>query len=288
MTRVRSAFLSRLLAACLGTGLSTPAFAGEHLTMGIISPRSPDLIRPAYQALAEEIGRVLDGATIEVDPVGTYPEGLKRLRAGKWQMAFATDLTYLKVSPLGFRSLVRVTENSQSVYRSVILVRKDSPYRELKDLRGLHVAFTATDSVSGFVYPAKMLRDAGLRRGRDYTPEYIGNARRITAGLAHPTALITFQAGGLFEGSLKNFPADAPFLRVLATSPPIPHIPFIAGPTVLKHPGWRDRLTKALLDMKRTHPEVFNFKPAIFFDGFAPPDDRAYETVDRVRREVGL
>jgi phosphonate transport system substrate-binding protein len=63
----------------------------------------------------------------------------------------------------GARPLLLTERNGVSHYHSMLLVRGDAGIATLADLRGRSIAFERNTSTSGYLVPAAMLLDAGLR-----------------------------------------------------------------------------------------------------------------------------
>ena len=117
---------------------------------------------------------------------------------------------------------------------SVFVVRADSPYRTLDDLRGTRLALGAVDSPQATLIPLATLADAGLRAGRDLTVErfdtgaglhgdHIGGereaARAVLDGRADAAAII--DANHLGFGRDGTVPSSS--LRILGQTPRFDH-----------------------------------------------------------------
>lgn len=261
------------------------ASAKPKYVMGVISPRHPQLIQEAYQPLKGYLEKALD-CSVTVDPVVRYDDGLKRMQAGKWDLAFATNDTYLTARAYGFRALVMVTENGQDHYKSIVVVRADSPITRVADLKGKHVAFVSRKSASGYLYPMKVLLDQKLSPASDMRVSFTGNVGIIGRGVAFPSPYgVAFDAGAVFDGFMSENPEIAKHLRVLAESEPIPHIPVIVGPGIARDTGRFQSFQQAFLQAGDRAPQVF--KPeGVFFDGFRKPQERLYEQVLAIRGQV--
>lgn len=61
------------------------------------------------------------------------------------------------------------TKDLVNFYRSMIVVKKDSPIKSLSDLKGKKVAWQDVTSSAGYVYPAAELKKAGVDPEKDVT-----------------------------------------------------------------------------------------------------------------------
>lgn len=127
-------------------------------------------------------------------------------------------------------------------YRSVLLVRADSPYQRLEDLRGRTLMFTERLSASGFLIPYYELSQQGYDPGRFFGRLGFsgGHPQAVAAVLeGHADAGVTWTSGagdhaaGYSRGNLRRMvergSLDMSDVRILWTSELIP-----AGPQVVR------------------------------------------------------
>jgi phosphonate transport system substrate-binding protein len=133
-------------------------------------------------------------------------------------------------------------EDGTQGYRSVLLVRSDSPYRTLDDLRGRTLMFTERLSTSGFLIPYYELSEQGYDPGRFFGRLGFsgGHPQAVAAVLeGHADAGVTWTSGtgehtaGYSRGNLRRMVErgmlDMSDLRILWMSELIP-----AGPQVVR------------------------------------------------------
>lgn len=119
----------------------------------------------------------LRGQGLDFDVVlySNYERQAEDLVAGRIDVAWNSPLAWLRckrlaaehgrtVSPL----LMRDTDQDLT---SVFVVRADSPYRTVADLKGARVALGAIDSPQATLIPLATLAEVGLLAGRDVTVE---------------------------------------------------------------------------------------------------------------------
>ena len=142
-------------------------------------------------------------------------------------------------NPQAIEPIVTVGQKDGTLgYRSVLLVRADSPYRTLDDLRGRSLVFTERLSTSGFLIPYYELSQQG------YDPERFfgqlafsgGHPQAVTAVLNRQAdAGVTWTSGvgdhgqGYSRGNLRRMvelgALDMNDVRILWTSELIPAAP---------------------------------------------------------------
>ncbi len=113
-------------------------------------------------------------------------------------------------------------------HAGVFVVRNDSRFQTLQDLRGSHFVFNSVDSNSGMNLPRRALAD--IAGGRpffarcDETGSQPANLERVAAGEADATCVdcVTYAFNIEHKPHLRG-------LRVLAETPPSPAIPFVTA-----------------------------------------------------------
>lgn len=160
-----------------------------------------------------------------------------------------------------------------ATHRGVFLVRDDSPYARVEDLRGCNFVFNSIHSNSGMNLPRRAL--AGIAGGRPFfarvaeTHSQPGNIERVAKGEADATCAdcVTF---AFFR---RHRPELGKLLRVLGTTPPSPSIPFVTSAAT--RPETVDRLRAALQRVGRA-PEWASVRAGLMLEDILAPDLAAY------------
>jgi phosphonate transport system substrate-binding protein len=184
-------------------------------------------------------------------------------------------------------------------YRSVLLVRADSSYRTLDDLRGRALMFTERLSTSGFLIPYYELSQQG------YVPDRFfgrlgfsgGHHQAVAAVLeGHADAGVTWTSGigdhasGYSRGNLRRMVErgvlDMSDVRILWTSELIP-----AGPQVVRKdlpPEAKEIYRDVLLDLADRDERCF--KRIVGGEGidFEAVNHDYYKTIIAIRRNGGV
>lgn len=158
----------------------------------------------------------------------------------------ANPLQALRLIKQGFEVIAQqIPVNSPEGMRSVILVRADSPYRRLEDLRGKPIAFGGAEQTFFSNVMAKaMLRHAGLEG------QYVDASRPGPLSNVFPP-LLNGQVEAAATGTLalNNQTLRTQYidgrLRVLAQSEPLPGLPWLVGPRL--DPAIRQEIRHFLL-----------------------------------------
>ena len=202
--------------------------------------------------------------------------------------------------PDAVEPIVTVEEEDGTLgYRSVLLVRADSPYQKLEDLRGKTLMFTERLSTSGFLIPYYELSEEGYNPGRFFGRLGFsgGHPQAVAAVLdGRADAGVTWTSGigdhatGYSRGNLRRMvergTLDMSNVRILWTSELIPE-----GPQVVRKdlPGevkeiYRDVLLN-LADRDRSCFERIVGGDAIDFE---PISHDNYAAIIAIRRNGGV
>ena len=243
----QSAFLSIICRASLIllllAGLRPPdAVAGEArvYTIGVIPNMPAVTMHKNWTPLAERLSREL-GARFEIkvyDKIGTF---LEESNAGVPDFIYsAPNMFFLSYQKQKYQPLVR----SSVMLNGRVFVRKDSPYKSIKDLKGKTIAFVGPKNVCSVITRHALLTGAGAI---DYNTAYSGS----TINVAKSVLLGKADAGATLDVSMMNdLPDMLHEFRILLETEKIASHPLAGHPRVPR--VIRDGVTKAVLAMDKT------------------------------------
>lgn len=131
------------------------------IRVGIASVISPQATRVGYDSLIKYLEEKLN-APITLIQGKTYAETNQLIEEGKIDIAFICSLSYvLGVEGEYMQGLAAPKVSGKPLYRSYIIVRKDSGIETLDDLMGRKFAFTDPDSYSGRLSALYLLKQKG-------------------------------------------------------------------------------------------------------------------------------
>ena len=178
---------------------------------------STDLQRKA-DAVAQFLSRELRMPVQAV--VGDDTAAVEALRANRADVAFLSSRPALKAEQLANSRLylaeVRPNYSGGYTYRSVMVVRKDSPLRPkasakqtLQQLQGKTIAFTSPTSGSGFIFPVGSLVQQGLVPNRDRLNNFFG---QVTYGGDYSKALQAVLRGQADVAAVSEYALYSPYV----------------------------------------------------------------------------
>ncbi len=112
---------------------------------------------------------------------------VEAMRSGRLHIAgFSTGPTCFAVNLAGYVPIaVKGYEKEFQGYRLIVVVKKDSPYQKLTDLKGKKVAHTQPSSNSGHLAPLALFPKDGMTPGKDYEIAFSGKHDQSVMGVAH-------------------------------------------------------------------------------------------------------
>jgi phosphonate transport system substrate-binding protein len=142
-----------------------------------------------------------------------------------------------QVGPKAAPILIQRSPEGATGYYSGILVRADSPYRKIEDLRGKTIGYVDFNSTSGYLYPRWKLRDQGIDPDSFFSKSAItgGHTQGVLALANRQFDAVAFVASGgtpdtgftsgaYYELSRRGLIKLEDF-RIIWTAGPIPNSP---------------------------------------------------------------
>jgi phosphonate transport system substrate-binding protein len=174
-----------------------------------------------------------------------YERQVVDLLDGRIDVAWNSPLAWVRARRLATAAGVVVSavamRDTDRDLTSVIVVRADSPYESVADLRGRVVGVGAIDSPQAMLLPLSTLRSAGLDPAMDFTVkrhdvgvglhgDHIGGERNAAAALTRGDV----DAACMTDSNLLLFSREGTIAtgstKVLAQTPPYDHCNMTTGP----------------------------------------------------------
>ncbi len=194
-----------------------------------------------------------------------YERQVEDLVDGQIDAAWNSPLAWVRARRLGEASGKKVTavamRDTDRDLTSVVVVRADSPYQSIQDLRGKVVGFGAVDSPQATLLPLAYLQNAGVevkaRRfevGVGLHGDHIGGERDAARALMAATveAACMIDSNHLLFSREGTLPSGA--TRVIGQTSPFDHCNMTIGPNA--DPAQAERFRQMLLGMSYADPEL--------------------------------
>ena len=126
------------------------------------------------------------GKKVRYYDVYSSAAAIEAMRAGRMHIGtMSSGDTAFAVNVAGAHPLgIRGDASGPQGYQLWMIVRKDSPYQKLADLKGKRVAHTTPSSNSGNLAPRALFAAEGLVPDKDYKPLFSGKHENSIAGVA--------------------------------------------------------------------------------------------------------
>ena len=144
----------------------------------------PAVYQNIFKPLTDHLGRCT-GKRVVYYPVQSNSAEIEAMRSGRLHIAgFSTGPTGFAVNMAGAVPFAaKGTAEQVRGYQLAMVVKKDSPYQSLADLKGKKIAHTAPSSNSGHLAPLALFPEQGLKPGADYQPVFSGGHDKTILGV---------------------------------------------------------------------------------------------------------
>jgi phosphonate transport system substrate-binding protein len=146
---------------------------------------NPAVYQHVYGPLMDHLGKCT-GKRMVYFPVQSNTAQVEAFRAGRLHIALlATGAVGFAVNLAGAVPFVVVgSERGPAGYQLYAIVKSDSPYKTLADLKGKKVAHVSPSSNSGNLAPRVMFPENGLKPDEDYKPLMSGGHDKSIFGVS--------------------------------------------------------------------------------------------------------
>lgn len=207
-----------------------------------------DAFKPFQDYLTEKTGKKVIYYTVQSNAAE-----IEAMRSGRLHVAgFSTGPTGFAVNLAGAVPLaVKGTATEFQGYNLILIVRKDSPFQKVTDLKGKKVAHTSQSSNSGNLAPRTLFPKLGLVPDQDYDVVYSGKHDQSVLGVASGDYDAAPVASDVFYRMARRGTVNEADFRILYKSPPFPTSSFAYAHDL--HPELVKKIREAF--------ETFRFTP---------------------------
>ena len=223
LTAIR-AILVFLLIPCL---FNTSAFAEKQtFTVGVVPQFEASRITKIWQPILERISQI-SGVHIQLNASPNIPAFEKKFEAGEFDFAYMNPYHLIVANEKqGYLPLVR--DIGRNLF-GIIVVKKDSPLKSVKDLNGKTIAFPAPNALGAALIPrTEFNKKFHIKINELYVQSHSSVYLNVLLGQA--------DAGGGVQKTLAQQPEDIRSqLRILYKTAEVPPHPFVAHPRTDKN-----------------------------------------------------
>ncbi|TDG00389.1 phosphate/phosphite/phosphonate ABC transporter substrate-binding protein [Paenibacillus piri] len=170
-------------------------------------------------------------------------------------------------------------------YKSMMIVKNDSPIKSIDDLKGKKIAWQDVTSSAGYIYPGLEMKKKGIDPDKDVKGIVVkGHDKGVLAVLNGEV-----DAAAVFQDARLNVVKDVPDVftktRVLYFTAPIPN-DTIAVRTDMSD-DWRKKISDAFIAIGKD-PEGQKIIYEVYSHrGYTPSDDKKFDVVRDANKQMG-
>lgn len=240
---LRRTFLSLTFGALASAALFAPASAQswrerfKEIRFGISSSENEKDALARYDLFAKYMGDKL-GVPVRVLRSTDYAGMIEALNANNLEFAQMGAANYaLGRKVMGERIVALATTEDlegSTGYHSIIVVKGDSPYKSLDDLKGKTIAFADPNSTSGYAVPTYFMRQAGKSPDTYFSKTaFAGSHEQGVTAVVNGTfdaaaTSWTNEKRGNAQRMVEKGMIPAGSYRIIWTSPKIPNSPYVS------------------------------------------------------------
>lgn len=258
----------------LGSGV-TPSLAAETkvISFGVGPQQSASELAKRWTPLLQYLSEK-SGYTIQFQTSKDIPTYQQTMKSGQFDIAYINPYHYtLFHKAAGYEVFA---QEKDATLTGVVVVRKDSPYKNMADLNGKEFACPAPTAVTAAVLPMQKFKQLKVNVTPSYVTSHDSVYRAVAKGL--------YAAGG---GELRTFnnmdPEIRDQLRILWSTPPLPPFVFAAHPRVAQDAV--KKIKGVMLQMDKD-PAAAPLLKALNFKGIAAAQDADYNVVRKMNIQM--
>src|SRR4030042_5248738 len=210
------------LLVLIGLACSSPVSGKEHYYFGFCPKYNPRIMYQLYQPFIDYLNENTS-YHFEIKLSRVYQETIDQLGKGEAVIISCGPISYIharesyRVKPI----LRALSKDGKPIYHGIIVVRQDSPIKNLSDLKGKSFVFGQAWSTAGHILPEYYLLKTNIRLKdlKNYSflrhHDFVANAvlkGEFDAGAAKDIVAYKYQSMGL---------------RFIHLSDPIPPVPIV-------------------------------------------------------------
>lgn len=270
--KINATLIAITLTAVLSFPSLTLADANKELLFGSVAMDIPAImhkrLKPLTQYLSEKLGRPV---SLKLSP--NMGVAIKEVANKQVDLAYLTPVAYLKAHAQGGAKLIAKTvTNGKASFQLMIVVKEDSPYKTMADLKGKSFAF---GDKKALLQRAAVV-GAGINMDDFSDYQFIGHYDNIARAVLN---------GDFDAGILKDtmaFQWKGKGLRILAESPDLPPYNITASGDI--DDDTLAKLKDAFMSLDKNNPEHLKIIKAVDkkYDGFAATSDAEYDVVRKL------
>lgn len=293
--------LAVTLAACGGGEKASEkdkAYVPEKLTVQFVPSQAAETLEAKAKPLEKLLSKEL-GIPVEVSVSTDYNTIIEAMDSKQVDVGFLPPNAYvLAHEQSGAKVLLQAqrygieqpggkkTDELVDSYKSMIVVKKGSKIKELKDLKGKKIATQDVTSSAGYVWPAAEMKKAGvdIEKSDITTVQVKGHDQAILSVLNGDV-----DAAFVFEDARNNVVKDVPTIfdevEPMYTTAPIPNDTVTVRADMSD--DWNTKIQDAFINIGKSKEGKAIISAIYTHEGYVKSKDSNFDIVREYAKEVG-
>jgi phosphonate transport system substrate-binding protein len=236
---------------------------------------NPAVYQTIFQPLMDHLS-TCTAKRVVYFPAQSNTAQIEAMRSGRLHISgYATGVVGFAVNMAGAVPIVAMGDDKDYAgYQVWAVVKADSPYQKLADLKGKKVAHVSPSSNSGNLAPRVYFKDEGLTPDTDYKPLMSGGHDKSVLGVASGDYDMAPIASDVMERMVARGHVDGKLLKVIWKSPMFPTSSFSMSHDLKPELQAKIRqcfdvfrFTEA---MRKEYPQQDRFRPMTYKETWKP------------------
>lgn len=254
------------------TFTSTYSHANNELVFGSVAMDIPAVMHQRLKPLTEYLSNTLN-KPVSLKLSANMGAAINDTANGTVDIAYLTPVAYLKAHKKGDAQIIAKTvTNGKASFQLMIVVKEDSPYKNVQDLIGKRFAFGDKRAL----LQRAVVVGSGIKLEQFSGYEFLGHYDNIARAIQHDD----FDAGILKDTTAFKWQNKG--LRILYSSANLPPYNIAASSKVDK--TLLSKLKSAFINLDKNNAEHLKIIKSVSkkYDGFAPTTDAEYDVVRKL------
>lgn len=246
----------------------------EHYIVGIHPYLNSQKLYSAYAPILTYLEQQIPNVEFSLETSSDYASYEQKLRRGQFHFALPNPYQTIESLSSGYRVTARMAPDS--VFKGLIIARKDSQIKQHEQLKQRSIAFTAKTALAATMMPKYYLYMNGVNVDKEMQPRYVTSQFSAIMNVYNKDTFVAATWPVAYKAWQREFPEAANELETLWETPSLVNNAWIARKDVPT--SVTDSVTALLVHLSDTDQGKALLAPTSS-DGFIAASDADYQPV---------
>lgn len=256
---------------------SSPDFPqAVHFHLAVHPLHNPAELLRCYGPLLDYLTTNSSGVRFQLEASRDYGDFERKYRAGEPEFILPNPWQCLDALKTGYEIIAMAGDPTD--FKGIFIVRKDSPIREVEDLKGRSIAYPSPTALAACMMPQWFLHSKGFDVNRDVENRFVGSQESAIMNVYLGQTAVGCTWPPPWRRFCAAHPAEAAQLKVLWETPPL-----VNNAVMVRHDvpaSVREEVRRLLVHLHET-PAGRAILAAMETDRFLPATAADYEPARR-------